>query len=34
MTGHSLFYKNGSCLLAQKYMELAYEVIELTKESV
>lgn len=34
MTGHSLFYKNGSCLLAQKYMELAGEVIELTKESV
>lgn len=31
MTGHSLFYKNGSCPLAQRYMELADEVINATK---
>ena len=31
MTGHSLFYKHGSCPLAQRYMELADEVIDSTK---
>ena len=31
MTGHSLFYKHGSCPLAQRYQELADEVIDATK---
>lgn len=31
MTGHSLFYKHSSCPLAQRYMELADEVIAATK---
>lgn len=31
MTGQSIFYKNGSCILAQRYMDLADEVIVATK---
>lgn len=31
MTGHSLFYKNGSCPLAQRYSEFAREIINSTK---
>ena len=32
MTGQSIFYKNGSSILAQRYMDLADEVIGSTKE--
>lgn len=31
-TGHSLFYKNGSSTLAQRYIDLADEVIDMIKE--